>query len=53
MRMFQTANRSLHQKDGEVKDSQFKIVNLTDEVSRLKKLVETSQVCAVNRFESS
>ena len=42
---FQTANRTLHMKDAEVQDSQARILGLSDEVNRLRKLVETSQVC--------
>ena len=42
--LFQQASRSLNLKDGEVKDSQFRIVSLQEDVNRLKKLVETSQV---------
>ena len=41
---FQQASRSLNLKDGEVKDAQFRIVSLQEDVNRLKKLVETSQV---------
>merc|ERR1712029_861204 len=37
-------NRTLHMKDAEVQDSQARILGLSDEVNRLRKLVETSQV---------
>lgn len=40
----QNANRSLRQKDCEVQETQTKITFLTEEVSRLKKQVESSQV---------
>merc|ERR1711988_573231 len=39
----QNANRSLRQKDGEVQETHTKITFLTEEVSRLKKQVESSQ----------
>ena len=42
--ILQNANRSLRQKDGEVKETQTKISFLTEELSRLKKHVESSQV---------
>ena len=42
--LLQQAGRSLNQKDGEVKDSQFRIASLSEEVARLKKLVEVTQV---------
>ena len=41
---YQAANRNLRQKDSDVQESQFKILKLNDEIDRLKKLVETSQV---------
>ena len=43
----QNANRSLRQKDGEVQETHTKITFLTEEVSRLKKQVESSQVITI------
>ena len=44
LNFYQAANRNLRQKDSDVQESQFKILKLNDEIDRLKKLVETSQV---------